>query len=154
MTWKIEMGIAAGALGAAALWTANADPLLHEPVSDPQEHFTVADYRVFDRGFELDGRPCSVGLRRQHLCFGASPVEPDLKVGGTIPALQPDMPAEFPVIAKTDLKADGLQTWRFGRSLVLVRAGTREIVDVLDLAAPERQVGSLFAEAETGAAAR
>lgn len=154
MTWKIELGIAAVALGAAALWTANADPVLEEQAFEPHERFSAADYRVFDRDFELEGQPCEIGLRRQHLCFGTSPVEPVLKVGGTIPAIQPDMPAEFPVIAKTDLKADGLQTWRFGRSLVLVRAGTREIVDVMDLAAPERQAGPLMAEADTGAAAR
>jgi hypothetical protein len=154
MTWKIEMGIAAFALGAAALWTANADPVLDEPASVPHERFSAADYRVFDRNFELEGQACDVGLKRQHLCFGTSPVESSLEVGATIPARLPDMPAEFPVIAKTDLKADGLQTWRFGRSLVLVRAGTREIVDVMDLAAPERQAGALFAEAETGSAAQ
>ena len=47
----------------------------------------------------------------------------------------------FPVILKTELKADGLETWRFGRALVLVRSGTREIEDVMYLTAPYDERG-------------
>jgi hypothetical protein len=129
-------------MGAAVMWGASADPILDEPVRDRPQHFTQADYQAFDRDFSLDGEPCMVGVKRKGVCFGASPFEASLASGSTIPLTSPDMPAEFPVILQTELKAAGLETWRFGRSLVLVKAGTRDIVDVMDLNAPYQEQGS------------
>ncbi len=123
-------------MGAALMWGANADPILDEPVKTRPQHFTPADYQAFDRNFSYGGATCEVGLKRKEICFGASPFEPVLASGVSIPENSPNMPAEFPVILNTELKAEGLDTWRFGRTLVLVRSGTRDIVDVMDLAAP------------------
>ena len=144
------MGIAGVALGAAALWGANADPVLEEQPTQRYETFTQADYHAFDRDFDHDGRTCAVGMKRKGLCFLASPLEQALKVGDVVPGRLPDMPAEFPVIVKTDLKADGLQTWRFGRSLFLVSKDTRTVVDMMDLTAPCSETGTaMLAAVET-----
>lgn len=153
MTWRIELGAAVTAMGAALMWGASADPILDEPVRERVSQFTQADYQSFDRNFEFDGGACAVGLKRKELCFLSSPFEPNLAPGSSIPASLPDMPAEFPVILKTQLKAEGLETWRFGRSLVLVKAGTREVVDVMDLNAPYRDRGTaVFASRDDVAA--
>ena len=94
MTWKIETGIAALALGVAALWVTNAEPVLNAPSPVRLDHFSRADYLSFDRDFTFGGTQCDVGLQRKEICFGASPFEQALKRGGDIPAKLPDMPAE------------------------------------------------------------
>ena len=143
MILKLELGLAGVALGAAALWGANADPVIEAPAPARYDRFTQADYQAFDRDFDLEGSTCKVGVKRSGICFRESPLEKALTVGATVPANLPYMPAEFPVIVRTDLKAENLQTWRFGRSLVLVHRETQEVVDVLDLSAPEqRRVGT------------
>ena len=141
MTWRIELGAAAVTMGAALMWGASADSALDAPRLEQPDHFTHADYQAFDRDFRFGGTVCEVGLKRKGICFGVSPFEDGLSEGQTIPASLPDMPAEFPVILKTQLKADGLETWRFGRALVLVRSGTREIEDVMYLTAPYDERG-------------
>ena len=123
-------------MGAALMWGASADPMLDAPVKERPQHFTQTDYQAFDRDFPFGNSTCEVGLKRKGVCFGVSPFEATLAPGSTVPVSSPDMPAEFPVILKTELKAEGLETWRFGRSLVLVRSGTRDIVDVMDLSTP------------------
>lgn len=152
MTWKIELGIAGLAVGATAMWAANASPILEEPHAERYDSFTQADYQSFDRNFDFEGSTCDVGLRSNSLCFSHSPLENALTAGDTVPSILPDMPAEFPVIVKTNLKTDGLETWRFGRTLYLVRRGSREIVDVMNLDTPwqEQQGGAVIASVETG----
>ena len=130
------MGIAGLAIGAGALWAAKASPILEETPTERVERFTEQDYSSFDRNFDYEGRTCEVGLRRNGICFSRSPAEAALGAGDIVPAQLPAMPAEFPVIVKTALKADGLETWRYGRSLYLVRSGNREIVDVMHLDTP------------------
>jgi hypothetical protein len=155
MTWKIETGIAAVALGVAVLWATQAEPVLKEHVPKRLDHFSHADYLSFDRDFTSDGRHCDVGLRRKGICFGASPFEQALKPGADVPARLPDMPAEFSIILNTDLKAETLETWRVGRSLLLVRRGTRKIVDVMPLGLPYRTGNvSVLAYTDVGADAR
>lgn len=139
MLLKFELGMAGLALGAAAIWGANADPILEQPAPLRYDHFTDADYQAFDRDFEFEGRTCKVGVKRRDICFGNSPLEKAVAVGATVPANLPYMPAEFPVILKTDLKDENLQTWRLGRSLVLVSRDTQEVVDLLDLSAPAQE---------------
>lgn len=141
MTWRIELGAAAITMGVALICGAGADSVLGEPRLERPDHFTRADYQAFDRDFVFDGAVCDVGLKRKEICFDASPFENSLAKGQPVPSSLPDMPAEFPVILKTQLKADGLETWRFGRSLLLVESGTREIVDVMQLTAPDREHG-------------
>lgn len=136
MLLKFELGMAGLALGVAAIWGANADPILEQPVLVRYDHFTDADYQAFDREFEFEGRTCKVGVEQRDICFGSSPLEKALSVGSAVPANLPYMPAEFPVILKTDLKDENLQTWRLGRSLVLVSRDTHKVVDLLDLSAP------------------
>ena len=149
MTWRIELGAAAIALGTAVMFGASAAPILDEPVRERPDYFTRADYDAFDRQFEFGSEVCDVGLKRKGLCFDASPFERKLSVGATVPASSPDMPAAFPVILKTELKAEGLETWRFGQSLVLVKAGSRDIVDVMDLKAPYHQRGTSMLASRT-----
>lgn len=139
MSWKIEAGIAALALSAAALWVSNSEPVLNEHLPQRLDHFSRGDYLSFDRDFTFGGVKCDVGVQRKEICFGASPFEKALKPGAAVPAKLPDMPAEFSIILNTDLKDENLETWRIGRSLVLVRSGTREIVDVMKLEAPYRK---------------
>jgi len=152
MLLKFELGMAGLALGAAAIWGANADPILEQPTPVRYDHFTDADYQAFDRHFEFEGRTCKVGVKRRDICFGTSPLEKALAVGAAVPANLPYMPAEFPVIVKTDLKTENLQTWRFGRSLVLVRRDTQEVVDMLDLSAPAEERNGVSATLASGEA--
>jgi hypothetical protein len=155
MSWKIEAGIAALALSAAALWVSNAEPVLNEHLPERLDHFSRGDYLSFDRDFTSDGVHCDVGVQRKDICFGVSPFERALKPGGYVPEKLPDMPAEFSIILNTDLKAESLETWRIGRSLVLVRSGTREIVDVMALGSTYRKSdASILAYTAIGADAR
>jgi len=155
MSWKIEAGIAALALSAAALWVSNAEPVLNEHLPERLDHFSRGDYLSFDRDFTSGGVKCDVGVQRREICFGASPFEQALKPGADVPAKLPDMPAEFPIILNTDLKAETLETWRVGRSLLLVRRGTRKIVDVMPLGSPYRTGNvSVLAYTDVGADTR
>lgn len=99
--------------------------------------FTESDFAAFDRAFPLHGEECAVGLRRQRTCFNPSPLEDDIVSGMALPASVPILPAEFTIILRTDLKADGLRTVRFGRTLVLIDPQTRRIVDVIVLNADD-----------------
>jgi len=155
MSWKIEAGIAALALSTAALWVSNAEPVLNEHLPERLDHFSRGDYLSFDRDFTSGGVHCDVGVQRKDICFGVSPFERALKPGGYVPEKLPDMPAEFSIILNTDLKAESLETWRIGRSLVLVRSGTREIVDVMALGSTYRKSdASILAYTAIGADAR
>ena len=155
MSWKIEAGIAALALSTAALWVSNAEPVLNEHLPERLDHFSRGDYLSFDRDFTSGGVHCDVGVQRKDICFGESPFEKALKPGADVPAKLPDMPAEFSIILNTDLKDENLETWRIGHSLVLVRSGTREIVDVMALGSTYRKSdASILAYTAIGADAR
>lgn len=132
---KIEMAIAGVALVALGAFYASR-PQMAEAVPVGVSRFSAADYAAFDRNFEMDGRLCEIGLRRDRLCFGASPVDALLVPGVVLPPHIPIMGAEFRVIVETDLKAENLRTIRFGQTLALVDPATRRIEDVLNLAAP------------------
>ena len=136
-TLKFEfamMGAALLVLGAFAAWQGSraAAPAAEAAVT----HFTAADFRAFDRDFQMDGETCAVGFRAHRICFGTSPYEEALQRGASLPAYMPALSAEFRVIVETDLKAEGLQTVRFGRTLALVDPDTREVHDILRLDAP------------------
>ncbi|HPE47601.1 MAG TPA: hypothetical protein PLR76_04360 [Hyphomonas sp.] len=136
MTLKIEFAIMGSALfGAGAFYAVKGNPVA-EAAPVAVSHFTQADYNAFDRNFQMDGQTCAVGFRDHRICFGASPYEAELQDGDILPAYMPALSAEFRVIVETDLKADGLQTVRFGRSLALIDPETRQVRDVLRLDAP------------------
>ena len=97
--------------------------------------FTKADFAGFDRDFEMDGGTCEVGLKRDRICFGGSPVETILQPGMTLPREIPMVGAEFRIIVVTELKDDTLRTVRFGRALALIDPKTRYVQDVIDLSA-------------------
>lgn len=129
------LGAALFALGAfVALQSASADTQA-APVATVSS-FSESDFAAFDRDFHLGDTICDVGLKSHRLCFGTSPHEARLAKGETLPPDLPVLPAEFPVIVMTDLKSDGLQTIRFGRSLALIERSSRRIEDVLHLTAP------------------
>ena len=135
-TLKFEfamVGAALFTLGAFYAWqTSKADTAGPPTLA----HFTSADYHAFDRDFQMDGETCAVGFRDHRICFGISPYEPVLKRGEVLPEGVPTLAAEFRVIVETELKAEGLQTVRFGRTLALVDPETRQVHDILRLDAP------------------
>ena len=134
-TLKFELAIAGAALFALGAFFATR-PQTAEAVQAPGlTQFTKADFAAFDRGFENHGRDCAVGLKRDKLCFGTSPVEGRIAPGMTLPSNVPMVGAEFRIIVVTDLKKENLRTVRFGRSLALVDPQTRYVHDVIDLEA-------------------
>lgn len=135
-TLKIELAIAGAALFALGAFVATRPPEAEAVQTAGLTHFTKADFSAFDRNFEMDGDKCQVGLKRDRICFGGSPVEKILKPGMTLPEEVPIVGAEFRAIVITELKADNLRTIRFGRSLALVDPKTRYVQDVIDLSAP------------------
>lgn len=135
-TLKIELAIAGAALFALGAFVATRPPEAEAVQSSGLTQFTQADYSAFDRNFELDGDTCRVGLSRDRICFGSSPVEQILTPGMTLPSEIPMVGAEFRVILFTELKSDTLRTVRFGKTLVLIEPKTRYVQDVLDLSAP------------------
>lgn len=135
-TLKIELAIAGAALFALGAFIATRPQEAEAVQTSGLSQFTKTDFAAFDRNFELDGDTCKVGLRRDRLCFGRSPVENILAPGMTLPSEVPMVGAEFRVIVVTELKADNLRTIRFGRSLALVDPTTRHVHDVMSLSAP------------------
>jgi len=135
-TFMIELGIAGAALFALGAFIATRPQAAEAVQASAQTQFTQADFAAFDRNFELEGSTCKVGLRRDRLCFGGSPVEDILAPGMILPPEVPMVGAEFRVIVVTELKAENLRTIRFGRSLALVDPKSRQVADVMSLAAP------------------
>ena len=136
-TLKFELAIAGAALFALGAFVATR-PQQAEAVQAPGlTQFTKTDYAAFDRNFETRGKDCQVGLARDKLCFGVSPVENILEPGITLPAEVPMVGAEFRIIVVTDLKKDNLRTVRFGRTVALVDPETRYVHEVLHLTAPD-----------------
>ncbi|ABI77678.1 hypothetical protein HNE_1004 [Hyphomonas neptunium ATCC 15444] len=135
-TLKIELAIAGAALFALGAFMATRPQEAEAVQTSGLTQFTQADYAAFNRNFEMDGATCKVGLERDRICFGGSPVEGILMPGMTLPADVPMVGAEFRVILFTELKSESLRTVRFGRSLALVEPQSRYVQDVLDLSAP------------------
>lgn len=135
-TLKIELAIAGAALFALGAFVATRPQEAEAVQTSGLSQFTRADFAAFDRNFEMDGEPCKVGLKRDRLCFGGSPVEKTIQPGMTLPPAVPMVGAEFRVIVVTELKAGDLRTIRFGRSLALVDPKNRYVQDVIDLSAP------------------
>ncbi|MFN4185101.1 MAG: hypothetical protein ACK4M6_09975 [Hyphomonas sp.] len=135
-TLKIELAIAGAALFALGAFVATRPQEAEAVQASGLTQFTKADFAAFDRKFEMDGETCDVGLKRERLCFGRSPVETLLAPGVTLPPEVPVVGAEFRVIVVTELKSDNLRTIRFGRSLALVDPQTRQVQDVILLTAP------------------
>lgn len=134
-TLKLELAIAGTALFALGAFVATR-PLEAEAVQAAGlTQFTKADFAAFDRDFEMDGETCDVGLKRDRICFGGSPVEHILQPGVTLPHEIPMVGAEFRIIVVTELKDNTLRTVRFGRSLALVDPKTRYVQDVINLSA-------------------
>jgi hypothetical protein len=129
------LGTALFALGVfVALQSASADT---ERTSESTvATFSESDFAAFDRAFQFGSQTCDVGLKSHRICFGTSPHEARLAKGETLPADLPVLPAEFPIIVLTDLKTEGLQTVRFGRTIALIERNTRRIEDVMHLTAP------------------
>lgn len=134
-TLKIELAIAGAALFALGAFVATRPPEAEAVQTAGLTQFTKADFAAFDRDFDMDGGTCEVGLKRDRICFGGSPVEQILKPGVTLPHEIPMVGAEFRIIVVTELKADDLRTVRFGRSLALVNPQTRYVQDVIELSA-------------------
>lgn len=134
-TLKIELAIAGAALFALGAFVATRPPEAEAVQTAGLTQFTKADFAAFDRDFYMDGGTCEVGLKRDRICFGGSPVEQILKPGVTLPHEIPMVGAEFRIIVVTELKADDLRTVRFGRSLALVNPQTRYVQDVIELSA-------------------
>jgi hypothetical protein len=135
-TLTIELVIAGAALFALGAFLATRPQTAEAVQTSALTQFTKADFAAFDRNFELEGGTCKVGLKRDRLCFGRSPVEDVLAPGMTLPPEVPMVGAEFRVIVVTELKAENLRTIRFGRSLALVDPQTRLVQDVISLSAP------------------
>lgn len=135
-TLTIELVIAGAALFALGAFLATRPQTAEAVQASALTQFTKADFAAFDRNFELEGSTCKVGLKRDRLCFGRSPVEDVLAPGMTLPPEVPMVGAEFRVIVVTELKAENLRTIRFGRSLALVDPQTRLVQDVISLSAP------------------
>lgn len=135
-TLTIELVIAGAALFALGAFLATRPQTAEAVQTSALTQFTRADFAAFDRNFELEGGTCKVGLKRDRLCFGRSPVEDVLAPGMTLPPEVPMVGAEFRVIVVTELKAENLRTIRFGRSLALVDPQTRLVQDVISLSAP------------------
>lgn len=135
-TLTIELVIAGAALFALGAFLATRPQTAEAVQTSALTQFTKADFAAFDRNFELEGSTCKVGLKRDRLCFGRSPVEDVLAPGMTLPPEVPMVGAEFRVIVVTELKAENLRTIRFGRSLALVDPQTRLVQDVISLSAP------------------
>lgn len=135
-TLTIELVIAGAALFALGAFLATRPQTAEAVQTSALTQFTKADFAAFDRNFELEGSTCQVGLKRDRLCFGRSPVEDILAPGMTLPPEVPMVGAEFRVIVVTELKAENLRTIRFGRSLALVDPQTRLVQDVISLSAP------------------
>lgn len=135
-TLMIELAIAGAALFALGAFVATRPQAAEAVQASALTQFTQADFAAFDRNFELDGASCKVGLKRDRLCFGRSPVEDILAPGMILPPEVPMVGAEFRVIVVTELKAENLRTIRFGQSLALVDPGTRQVADVISLSAP------------------
>jgi hypothetical protein len=134
-TLKIELAIAGAALFALGAFVATRPPEAEAVQTAGLTQFTKADFAAFDRDFDMDSGTCEVGLKRDRICFGGSPVEQILKPGMTLPHEIPMVGAEFRIIVVTELKDDTLRTVRFGRSLALVNPQTRYVQDVIDLSA-------------------
>jgi hypothetical protein len=139
-TFRLELLSAGGALALLGLFLGGQ--AFRSEASDraPVSYFTNADFDAFDRAFDLDGQACDVGFKAHRICFGVSPYETDLVQGAVLPVHVPALSAEFRVIVETDLKADHLQTVRFGRTLALIEPQTRQVHDILRLDAPDYQV--------------
>lgn len=134
-TLKIELAIAGAALFALGAFVATRPPEAEAVQTAGLTQFTKADFAAFDRDFDMDGGTCEVGLKRDRICFGGSPLETILQPGMTLPREIPMVGAEFRIIVVTELKDDTLRTVRFGRSLALVNPQTRYVQDVIDLSA-------------------
>lgn len=97
------------------------------------EAFTSRDAAVFNRNFEIDGKTCVIGLEKDGLCFGISPLEEMIVAGEALPDRAPAMPVRLEVLMATDLKAPGLKTYRYGHTLALVDGKSFRVIDTLDL---------------------
>lgn len=129
----ILAGVAAATIaGAGFALSAYSQP---EKTTVPGDHFTRADYAAFDRGFEIDGEPCDVGLASRELCFDASPLEPRLVEGEPFPDDMYPLALEWRANLELQRKLDGVKTVRIGRTVALVDRDTHTIVDTMRLGA-------------------
>lgn len=97
------------------------------------ETFTSRDAAVFNRDFDINGSTCAIGLKKDGLCFGPSPLEELIVAGEALPKRAPAMPVRLEVLMATDLKAPGLKTYRYGHTLALVDGQSFRVIDTLDL---------------------
>ncbi len=135
---QIELAVLGAALFALGVFVAlqSASAETQSAPGATASSFSETDFAAFDRDFRIGDQLCDVGVKSHRLCFGTSPHEARLAKGETLPPDLPVLPAEFPVIVITDLKADTLQTLRFGRTLALIERNSRRVEDVLHLTAP------------------
>ncbi len=150
MSWKIELGALTLALGTAAVFSALSQFAPASTVPQAATRFTDHDSEAFDRDFAFEGGTCDVGVRNRSVCFRKSPLTGTFVKGEPLPRWVPDSPAEFSVILNTDLKASGLSTYRFGQTLVLIDRKSRNVVDVLDLAASAPRSTGTMVVADSG----
>jgi hypothetical protein len=136
-TLKYELGLFGAALFGLGVFIAMSGADAAPAPLAATDKFSRSDFMAFDRDFEISGEPCAIGFKTERLCFGRSPFEDALVPGTTLPPEVPLLAAEFRVIVETDLKAEHLNTVRFGQTLVLIDPKTRRIEDMLRLNAPD-----------------
>ena len=130
---KIELGaLLATALGAAGVMT-TAGPLEAQQPLERTAHFSSHDIEAFDRDFQTDGTPCSVGIAKHRLCFNASPLQARLTKGEPLDRAIPIMAAELQILVALPAKGEHQKLLRYGTSLVLLNKETHLIEDILDL---------------------
>lgn len=129
----ILAGLAAASIGGAALTlSAQSQP---DGKAAPTDHFTRADYAAFDRGFDIEGEPCPVGLASHELCFEASPLESRLVEGEPFPDDMYPLALEWRAKLELQRKRDDVKTVRIGRTVALVDRDSHAIVDTMRLGA-------------------
>lgn len=131
----LEYGILGTVCAGAGLFFAFAGNPVAPQDRKAVDTFTVADFDRFDRGFEMNGNTCDVGMKSQKLCFRTSPLEDKLVIGEPLPRYAPVIGAEFRIIVETDLKTPDLLTARYGQTLILIDPKTRIVKDKLHLTA-------------------
>ena len=135
MTWKIE--IAALAITAASVggYLYQADLFAEQPVTYHAE-FTESDYHAFDRDFVMNDAFCEVGLKDDKVCLPNFTPKSEVRVGEALPSDVPSLSASMRMLLVMDSKEAALKTVRFGRTMVLIDAGSGIVQDVMRLDAP------------------
>lgn len=135
MTLKTEIAIVALTLAGAAAYVYTQDVFaVQTPVAaERTSTFTQADFTAFDRGFDVDGTVCAVGIAAQDYCFTPSPLEDRLQSGSVLDASIPVLSARYRVLAQLAPKVETLKTAQYGQTLVLIEPDTRMVRDVLIL---------------------